>query len=185
MTCSTIQPLSISSWTYPESSPRFALCDRSTIHSPNRLGFTVVALVEPTTYGEAAVHQLWQHAMAEEIAALERTGTWHLVPLPPQSVEVELRAMAAVTTLVTLDTGVLVSTPTPLSSDSIDAVSISRDPVKNELTISTGVDASYKRSQVHALVVTPPCVLGGFFTKAQIRALHSYLLSKLSVVEPP
>ena len=59
------------------------------------------------------------------------------MPLPPQSVEVELRAMAAVTAQVTLDTGVLVSTPNPLSSDSIDAVSIARDPVKNELTIST------------------------------------------------
>ena len=137
MTCSTIQLLSISSWTYPESSPRFALSDRSTIHSPNRLGFTGAVLAEPATYREATVHQEWQHAMAEEIAALERTGTWHLVPLPPQSVEVELRAMAAVTAQVTLDTGVLVSTPNPLSSDSIDAVSIARDPVKNELTIST------------------------------------------------
>jgi hypothetical protein len=35
-------------------------------------------------YREAAVHPDWQRAMAEEIAALERTGTWNLVPLPPQ-----------------------------------------------------------------------------------------------------
>lgn len=90
MTCCTIQLLSIFSQTYPKSSPRFSLYDRSTIHSPNRLGFTAVALVENTTFGEAAVHQEWQHAMAEEIAALECTGTSHLVPLPPQSVEVEL-----------------------------------------------------------------------------------------------
>ena len=35
------------------------------------------------TYREAAAHQEWQHAMAEEIVALERTSTWDLVPLPP------------------------------------------------------------------------------------------------------
>jgi hypothetical protein len=35
------------------------------------------------TYREAAAHQEWQHAMAEEIATLEHTSTWDLVPLPP------------------------------------------------------------------------------------------------------
>ena len=40
-------------------------------------------ILEPTTYREAVVHPEWQLAMAEEIAALERTGTWEIVPLPP------------------------------------------------------------------------------------------------------
>jgi len=50
-----------------------------------RYGLTVASLVEPTTYREAAAHPDWQHAMSEEIAALEHTGTWDLVPLPPHA----------------------------------------------------------------------------------------------------
>ena len=46
--------------------------------------YSVLAIPEPTTYREAVVHPEWQLAMAEEIAALERTGTWEIVPLPPQ-----------------------------------------------------------------------------------------------------
>ena len=37
-----------------------------------------------TSYRDAVVHPEWQLAMAEEIAALERTGTWDLVSLPPR-----------------------------------------------------------------------------------------------------
>jgi hypothetical protein len=48
------------------------------------LTFTATALSEPTSYHEAILHPEWQHAMAEEIAALERTGTWNLVPCPPR-----------------------------------------------------------------------------------------------------
>jgi hypothetical protein len=40
------------------------------------------ALSEPASYRDAILHPEWQHAMAEEIAALERTGTWDLVPYP-------------------------------------------------------------------------------------------------------
>ena len=40
----------------PNSSSRYALRDRSTIHPPDHYSFTVAALVEPTTYREAAVH---------------------------------------------------------------------------------------------------------------------------------
>ena len=50
-----------------------------------RYGLTVASLVEPTTYREATIHPDWQHAMSEEIAALERTGTWDLVPFPPHA----------------------------------------------------------------------------------------------------
>lgn len=41
-----------------------------------------MALSEPTSYRDAILHQELQLAMAEEIAALERTGMWDLVPLP-------------------------------------------------------------------------------------------------------
>jgi hypothetical protein len=50
-------------------------------YSPS--AFTVTALSEPASYRDAILHPEWQHAMAEEIAALERTGTWDLVPCPP------------------------------------------------------------------------------------------------------
>jgi hypothetical protein len=42
------------------------------------------ALSEPTSYRDAILHPEWQHAMAEEIAALERTGMWDLMPCPPR-----------------------------------------------------------------------------------------------------
>ena len=65
-----------------ESPSRYDLRDRGALRPPERYGFTAAALVEPATYREAVVHPDWQHAMAEEIASLERTGTWDLVPLP-------------------------------------------------------------------------------------------------------
>ncbi|WVZ71258.1 hypothetical protein U9M48_019867 [Paspalum notatum var. saurae] len=112
------------------------------------------------------------------------------------STEVELRAMALVTAEVTwlrwllAAFGVSVSIPTPLLTDSICAISIARDPVKHELTKHIGVDAYYTRVQVQDGVVTLRYVpselqLVDFFTKAQIRAQHSFYLSKLSVFDPP
>ena len=52
---------------------------------------TVASLVEPTTYREAAAHPDWQHAVSEEIAALDRTGTWDLVPLLPHAAPVTFK----------------------------------------------------------------------------------------------
>src|SRR6266508_6404451 len=76
---------------HPKSSPPvlsvppqcYNLRDWSTICRPARLGFVASAssLSEPTSYRDAVAHPEWQFAMAEEIAALERTGTWDLVPL--------------------------------------------------------------------------------------------------------
>jgi hypothetical protein len=37
---------------------------------------------EPTTYREASSIPEWQLAMCEELAALDRTVTWDIVPLP-------------------------------------------------------------------------------------------------------
>ncbi|WVZ51873.1 LOW QUALITY PROTEIN: hypothetical protein U9M48_002974 [Paspalum notatum var. saurae] len=57
-------------------------------HQPvDRYGFGRViwqgtVLSEPLSYRDAILHPEWQLAMAEEIAALERTGTWDLVLSP-------------------------------------------------------------------------------------------------------
>jgi hypothetical protein len=45
--------------------------------------FTATALSESAFYHDGILHPEWQHTMAEEIAALERTGMWDLVPCPP------------------------------------------------------------------------------------------------------
>jgi hypothetical protein len=44
---------------------------------------SAVSLSEPSTYHDVVAHPEWQFAMAEEIATLEHTGTWDLVPYPP------------------------------------------------------------------------------------------------------
>ena len=104
--------------------------------------------------------------------------------------------MATVTAEVTWlrwlleDFGVPTTAPTPPSTNNTSAISNARDPVKHELTKHIGVDASYMRSQVHDQVVSLHHVpsevqLADFFTKAQTRAHHRFLLSKLSVVDPP
>lgn len=49
-------------------------------YSPDRYGLSVIA--EPTSYRTAITQPEWQLAMAEELAALERSGTWDLVSLP-------------------------------------------------------------------------------------------------------
>jgi hypothetical protein len=62
--------------------------------------------------------------------------------------------------------------------------------VKHELTKHIGVDVFYTRARVEAQVISLQYVpselqLADFFTKAQTRAQHDFLLSKLSVVDPP
>jgi hypothetical protein len=70
------------------SSPEQLLGRCQRIHRPpncySPLAFTTTALSEPVSYRDVILHLKWQHAMAEEIAALERTGTWDLVPRPPR-----------------------------------------------------------------------------------------------------
>jgi hypothetical protein len=64
--------------------------DRGTIEPTDRYGFprAGVAIVEPTTYQEASGILEWQLAMIDELAALERTGTWDIVPLPSNVVPI-------------------------------------------------------------------------------------------------
>uniref|UniRef100_A0ACD5ZUS4 Uncharacterized protein n=1 Tax=Avena sativa TaxID=4498 RepID=A0ACD5ZUS4_AVESA len=118
------------------------------------------------------------------------------VAVSRSSVEAELRAMALLIAEVTwlrwllADFGVSVMTLTPILSDSTSAISIARDPVKHELTKHIGVDAFYTHAQVQDQVVALHYVLSDlqladFFTKAQTRVQHDFLLSKLSVVDPP
>jgi hypothetical protein len=75
-------------------------------------------------------------------------------------------------------------------SDSIGAISITRDPAKHELTKHIGVDAHFTQSQVQDGVVALQYMpsefqLTDFFTKAQTHVYHQFYLSKLSVVDPP
>jgi hypothetical protein len=50
-------------------------------YSPS--AFTATALSKPASYHNDILHPECQHAMAEDIATLERTGTWDLVPCLP------------------------------------------------------------------------------------------------------
>ena len=43
---------------------------------------------KPSTYKEASCIPEWQLAMSEELAALDRTGTWDLVPLPSHALPI-------------------------------------------------------------------------------------------------
>jgi hypothetical protein len=79
---------------------------------------------------------------------------------------------------------------TPLLSESIGAISITRDPIKHELTKHIGVDAHFTRSQIQDAIVALQYVsselqLTYFFTKAQIHTHHQFYLSKLNVADPP
>jgi hypothetical protein len=49
-------------------------------YSPSQYGISVA--LEPTSYRDVVHCPEWQLAMAEEIAALERTSTWDLVSPP-------------------------------------------------------------------------------------------------------
>jgi hypothetical protein len=49
-------------------------------YSPS--AFTSTSLFESASYRDAILHPEWQHVMAKEIAALERTGMWDPVPCP-------------------------------------------------------------------------------------------------------
>jgi hypothetical protein len=70
--------------------PRYNLRDRISIHPAYKYGFPHVNAIvdEPSTYEEASHIPEWQLAMSEELAALDRQGTWDLVPLPSHMVPI-------------------------------------------------------------------------------------------------
>jgi hypothetical protein len=47
-----------------------------------------VVVDAPSTYQEASSLPEWQLAMSEELAALDHTGTWDIVPLPSHTVPI-------------------------------------------------------------------------------------------------
>jgi hypothetical protein len=72
--------------------------------------------------------------------------------------------------------GVSVSMPTPLLSDSTEAISIARDPIKHELTKHIGVDAHFTRSQVQdgvvALQYVPSELIISFTSPNSVLLIH-------------
>jgi hypothetical protein len=62
----------------------FVTVATSNIEPPDCYGFSRVGAVnvESSSYHEASSIPEWQLAMLEELAALERTNTWDIVPLP-------------------------------------------------------------------------------------------------------
>ncbi|KAA0048580.1 putative mitochondrial protein [Cucumis melo var. makuwa] len=94
--------LSCSIYTYFDNLGPIAISDGSpepTLNTPSRRStrvrkppihlqdyhcfFTVISLIEPTSYQEASTDPLWQKAMNDELQALEKTHTWDYVDLPP------------------------------------------------------------------------------------------------------
>lgn len=73
------------------SSPavRYGLRDRSKIMPHPRYSCAIAdGVQEPRTYQEAVTINEWKLAMNEELSALERTGTWDVVPLPHHAVPI-------------------------------------------------------------------------------------------------
>ena len=111
------------------------------------------------------------------------------------SVEAELRALAStVQEVIWLywllhDLGVSVASPTPLHCDSTGVLQVAADPTKHDLTKHVGVDAHFTRCSVRDQTVSlhylPTEVqVADFFTKAQTREQHLFLLSKLKTIDP-
>lgn len=78
--CTTPHPNVPSGTVYPISD--FVSYDHfSQRHRAYLVGLT--SHEEPKSYAQAVNHPEWQHAMAQEIKALEDNQTWELTPLPP------------------------------------------------------------------------------------------------------
>ena len=60
----------------------YVSCDRFSLSHKQFLA-AVTASTDPTTFGEALSSPAWRLAMAQEIDALEKNGTWSIESLPP------------------------------------------------------------------------------------------------------
>jgi hypothetical protein len=78
----------------------YALCDRSLHDLPNRYknDYCVGAISDPTNYQEAAVLHEWYLAMSEDLATLESTGTWDLIPFSPRKIPITCKRVYKVKT---------------------------------------------------------------------------------------
>jgi hypothetical protein len=69
-----------------DSSPEQLVRRSHRLHRPpdcySHSAFTATALSEPASYHKDILHPEWYHVMAEEIATLEQTDTWDIVPCP-------------------------------------------------------------------------------------------------------
>ena len=88
------------------------------------------------------------------------------------------------------DLGVHSPAPTSLHCDNTGDIQITLNPVKHSLPKHNGVDAFFMRDQHNQGTLAPQFVpsehqLADLFTKSQTRVQHDYLLSKLSVYDPP
>ena len=88
------------------------------------------------------------------------------------------------------DPGVPSTDPTPLHCDNTDTIQITLNLVKFSLSKHIGVDAFFLRDQYGLGTLVPLYVpseqqLADLMTKPQTRAQHDYLLSKLSMYDPP
>jgi len=81
-------PLSITTRLQKESSgtpypiANYVVCANFSVSHQNFLA-AITKVTEPKYYHEAIKDQRWRDAMAEEIRALEKNGTWVLQDLPP------------------------------------------------------------------------------------------------------
>ena len=90
------------------------------------------------------------------------------------------------------DFGVVSSGPTTLFCDYTGAIQLTLNPVKFSLSKHIGVDIFFLHDQYSRRTLVPQYVptehqLADLFTKSQsqTRVQHDYLLSKLSVYDPP
>lgn len=76
----------------PSSNPTPTLLRRSTrvSHPPLRyssyhtsFSAALSSVSVPSSYSQAVRHACWQHAMQEELRALQDNHTWDIVPCPP------------------------------------------------------------------------------------------------------
>jgi len=112
------------------------------------------------------------------------------------STEAELRAMASTAEEIIwlrwllADFGIVSSGPTTMFCDNTGAIQLTLNPVKFSLSKHIGVDVFFLREQYSQRTLVPQYVptehqIADLFTKSQTRVQHDYLMSKLSMYDPP